>query len=151
MRSFMRCMEDPESMCAVLSLACSLLCKDTHSTLGIDGHALFIPVIGGVLEKNMKIYQEHANNPARAVQCGALTPWRKCIFTPIALDVTTQLLRFLKLNRVAAASSRREQMAVDVPGQFYLAMSEGRDGVASTSSLYTEDSVGFSYLYSQCP
>lgn len=32
-------------------------------------------------------------------------------------------------------------MAVDVPGQFYRAMSESREGVASTSSLYTEDSV----------
>ncbi|BDA48249.1 Mitogen-activated protein kinase kinase 3 [Coccomyxa sp. Obi] len=37
--------------------------------------------------------------------------------------------------------SIQEQMAVDVPGQFYRAMSEGREGVASTSSLYAEDSM----------
>lgn len=34
-----------------------------------------------------------------------------------------------------------EEMAVDVTGRFYRAMAAGREGVASTSSLYSEDSV----------
>lgn len=39
-------------------------------------------------------------------------------------------------------ASRQEEMAVDVTGRFYRAMSGGREAVASTSaSLYTDDSV----------
>lgn len=36
---------------------------------------------------------------------------------------------------------RMEEMAVDATGRFYRAMSAGKEGVASTSSLYSEDSV----------
>lgn len=36
---------------------------------------------------------------------------------------------------------RMEEMAVDVTGRFYRAMSAGREGVASTSAVYSEDSV----------
>jgi hypothetical protein len=43
--------------------------------------------------------------------------------------------------RTACMMCRMEEMAVDVTGRFYRAMSAGTEGVTSTSSIYSEDSV----------